>query len=726
MTLMRSPFMQCAVRAVLVSVVAAGAVVLPLAASPAAAATTTTTVTFSATGQSVQQWVVPNGVTSVVFDVRGASGAGAGGLAGRVTGNLAVSEGTTLDIWVGFRGAPILSTVDLNAGGAGGWGGRNGMRHGGDGGVGYAQLGPGAPVSSAGNGGGGATEVDLHDGTNNPAVLLLGGGGGGAGGLTATTTCGSFGAGGCGAQGPTPGLNNGGLGLNGVIGPPGLSFASGAGGGGGNSAGGFAGPGSGGVGSQGSGVFGEPFATGGGGAGGTFGTMGHGGGGGGGGYGGGGGGGGVNSTGFPSHAGGGGSGRSLGPVDATFGAAAAVGDGQVTLTFTAPVAPVGATRFVPLSPFRLLDTRNATDITGGQALAAGGGIDLQVAGRGGVPSSNVAAVVLNVTAAGALAPGFVTVWPTLQTRPVVSNLNVTAAGQNIANLVTVRLGAGGKVSLFSQTGTDLIADIAGYYEPVVTNARAGRYTPLAPVRILDTRSSLGVPGATPVPANSKIDLVVAGRGGVPASGVAAVVLNVTAAEALAPGFVTVWPAGIAQPTASTLNVTAVGQNIANLVIVPLGTNGSVSLYTQGGSHLLADVAGWFSDATLPSGLNGLFHPLDPARVLDTRNAVGIASTTPIPAGTAITLNLGGVGGAPTSGMGAAVLNVTAAAATGAGFITVWPSDKPRPVVSNINVTFAGQNIPNLATVTVSNTNTVSLYTQAGTHLIADIAGYYGT
>ena len=63
---------------------------------------------------------------------------------------------------------------------------------------------------------------------------------------------------------------------------------------------------------------------------------------------------------------------------------------------------------------RLLDTRVAGDITGGHPVAAGGQVDLQVTGVGGVPATNVAAVVLNVTAAGALAPGFVTVWPTLE------------------------------------------------------------------------------------------------------------------------------------------------------------------------------------------------------------------------------------------------------------------------------------------------------------------------
>jgi len=71
-----------------------------------------------------------------------------------------------------------------------------------------------------------------------------------------------------------------------------------------------------------------------------------------------------------------------------------------------------------------------------------------------------------------------------------------------------------------------------------------------------------------------------------------------------------------------------------------------------------------------------------------------------------------------------LLNVTAVQATASGFVTVWPSDKLQPVASNLNVTASGQNIPNLAIVAVSLTGRVSLYTQSGTHFVADLSGYY--
>jgi hypothetical protein len=688
------------------------AIALPIVAIVKAAPAPTIapiTVTFAATGPSLQQWTVPFGVTSVQFDVRGAQsgGPGLGGLGGRVAGTLPVVAGVTYDIYVGQRG----SAPQGNAGGAGGAGGQGGLRHGGNGGTAQA-----SPSIGGGYGGGGATEVDIHDGmTNSPLIVGAGGGGGGAG---AQSTCGGLGAGGCG--GSSTGI--GASGNPGYIGP---SLGGSGGGGSGGNAGGAAGGvfgGSGytpgmngtasGVGSGGDGGGGDPAVNGGGG-------------GGGGGFGGGAGGG--SSGVMVIGPGGGGAGRGLAPsiaVGVVYSIAPTGGAGVVTFTYVPVPVPAGSTRFVSLSPFRLLDTRKPDDVTAGKPLVPGGGIDVQITGRGGVPATNVAAVVLNVTAADATGPGFVTIWPTAQPRPTSSNLNVTAAGQNIANLATVRLGAGGMVSLYSQSGSHLIADVEGYYEPVDAASAVGRYTALPPKRILDTRASIGVPGAVPIGADTAIDVLVAGQGGVPASGVSAVVLNVTAADAGGAGFVTVWPAGQPRPLASTLNVTFVGQNIPNLVIVPLGTGGRISLYTQAGGHLLADVAGWFGDASQPALFAGLFHPLDPVRILDTRSATGVPTTTSVPPDGTITMTVAGAGGAPASGISAAVLNVTAADATAPGFVTIFPSDQPRPIASNLNVTAVGQNIPNLVSVALSPTGAVSLYAQAGTHLLADLAGYY--
>ena len=152
-------------------------------------------VSFGPSGTIVQQWVVPTGVTSVQFEVVGASGDGGGfpaeknGFGAVVIGTLSVTPGAVLDVWVGRAGSP--PTGPLSPIGVGGWGGRNGTRSGGDGGGG----------GFAGNGGGGATEIDLHDGSPSPPIVAVaGGGGGGADYQFYSHGCGSHSTGGCGAE----------------------------------------------------------------------------------------------------------------------------------------------------------------------------------------------------------------------------------------------------------------------------------------------------------------------------------------------------------------------------------------------------------------------------------------------------------------------------------------------------------------------------------------------
>ena len=126
-----------------------------------------------------------------------------------------------------------------------------------------------------------------------------------------------------------------------------------------------------------------------------------------------------------------------------------------------------------------------------------------------------------------------------------------------------------------------------------TVATPGAFTSLAPSRVLDTRIGNGAPAA-PVASGATLRLQVTGRGGVPATGVSAVVLNVTVTRPTATGYVTVFPDGTAQPNASNLNFVP-GQTVPNLVVVKVGTGGMVDLtnMSPGSTHLVADVAGYY-------------------------------------------------------------------------------------------------------------------------------------
>ncbi|CAA9246502.1 MAG: hypothetical protein AVDCRST_MAG10-1986 [uncultured Acidimicrobiales bacterium] len=271
-----------------------------------------------------------------------------------------------------------------------------------------------------------------------------------------------------------------------------------------------------------------------------------------------------------------------------------------------PSGSAQGARFHALTPTRILDTRAGNGAPVGR-VASAAPVDLQVAGRGGVPTTGASAVVLNVTITEPLGGGFLTAWPAGVARPLASNLNFTT-GETVPNLVTVKVGVGGKVSLYqSAAAAHLVADVAGWFGPDGGTGGA-RYHPVLPTRLLDTRIPVLVipPGSMPpalippphypnlVQANAVVDLEVAGRGGVPPAGASAVVLNVTAVDPLATGFVTVWPTGQARPLASNLNVVP-GRTVPNLVVVKVGAEGKVSLYNGSGGavHLVADIAGWY-------------------------------------------------------------------------------------------------------------------------------------
>jgi hypothetical protein len=146
---------------------------------------------------------------------------------------------------------------------------------------------------------------------------------------------------------------------------------------------------------------------------------------------------------------------------------------------------------------------------------------------------------------------------------LASNLNY-AAGQTVPNMVVVKVGEGGKVDLFNAAGSaDVIVDVAGWYGTEAA-AEGSRYSTLNPYRILDTRTGPGPLG----PAGTR-SVQVTGRGGVPASGVSAVALNVTVTNPTAAGYLTAWPGSGARPLASNLNYVA-GQTVANMVVVKVG------------------------------------------------------------------------------------------------------------------------------------------------------------
>ncbi|HVL06042.1 MAG TPA: fibronectin type III domain-containing protein [Acidimicrobiales bacterium] len=387
---------------------------------------------------------------------------------------------------------------------------------------------------------------------------------------------------------------------------------------------------------------------------------------------------------------------------------------------SSPVTPSLGARFNPLPPARILDTREGNGAPTGR-VAQGGAIDLQVTGRGGVPVTGVSAVALNVTVTEPTALSYLTAWPTGDARPLASNLNYTA-GQTVPNLVVVKVGAGGKVSLYNNAGTThVIADVSGWYG-AGGGTQGSRYHPVAPSRLLDTRSGLGAVASKLAPQGA-LDLQVTGRAGVPATGVTAVAVNVTVTEPSAGGFLTTWPTGGLPPLASSLNF-ATAQTVANLAVVKVGSDGKISFFNGGGGvHVVADVAGWFGPEGEATGAR--FHPLAPARALDTRSGNG-APVAPLASGSSLSLQVTGRGGVPATGVSAVILNVIAVDPVAGGYLTVWPNGEALPLASNLNFA-AGRTVPNLVVAKVGAGGKVNIFNGGGAaHLVADVAGWYGS
>lgn len=255
-------------------------------------------------------------------------------------------------------------------------------------------------------------------------------------------------------------------------------------------------------------------------------------------------------------------------------------------------------------------------------------------------------------------------------------------------------------------------------DPLSMRGAAGEFTPLTPTRILDTRSGVGCvrgrlgPGAT-------VRVPIAGYGGVPASGVGAVVLNVTGVGATAETYLTIWPTGVGRPDVSNVNLSA-GDTTANLATVPLGADGSVTLFNAAGTtDVIFDVSGFYATASGPAGAR--FHGVTPTRLLDTRSGIG-GTSGPVGA-TPIRLRVAGARAVPMAAVGV-VLNVTITDPSAATYLTVFPSDVGQPEVSNLNVP-AGATRPNLVVVRVPPSGTVDIANAFGsTHVIADVVGYY--
>ncbi len=384
-----------------------------------------------------------------------------------------------------------------------------------------------------------------------------------------------------------------------------------------------------------------------------------------------------------------------------------LGDGGI-----AGAVEPGACFFQPVDPARLCDTRPRPNLPIGYGYVRldANTIRVQIAGKGGTPTSAQAAV-LTVTGVNPGGYNYLSVYPSGEARREVSSVNLAGHDFAVANLVTVKLGAGGAVDIYQFRPCDVIVDVAGVYQPTTSNVSQGRFEAFTSAyRALDTRRTGVKPGPDGV---VRVNL----NGIVPHDAVA-VVANLTAVEATIGGYITAYPRGQRRPETSSLNVNA-GQTRAVGIMTKLRyVDGAVGidLYTERGAHLIVDVAGYITGPSAGSSGNGLFVPVSPFRIIDTRQGVsrrvweGGTQSFTLPA--------------PINSRAQAIaMNLTVTGTLrGGGYFTVYAAQTPRYEVSNLNAE-PGETVANHVITRISNAG-VACYTFGTSHIIADVFGWY--
>lgn len=342
---------------------------------------------------------------------------------------------------------------------------------------------------------------------------------------------------------------------------------------------------------------------------------------------------------------------------------------------------------VPLlpQPARLIDTRgNGGPIDTAQSRC------FTVAGQAGIPA-NAVGVLMNVTAVSYLSMGWLSLYPAGQTLPSTSTLNFQPGAYAIANGVMTRIGDNGQVCVGVGTvnnapgGANVVLDVTGY----MTAASALQLPLLTqPQRLVDTRQNGG-----PIANGQSRCFTVAGQAGIPADATG-VILNVAGVGYTSMGWLTLYPAGNAVPSTSTLNVDTHAYAIANGAIARIGTNGQLCVNfgtvgnTPAASDVVLDATGYLTSVAATQ------MPLlaQPQRLVDTRTSGG-----PINTGESRCFTLAGLGGVPSNAVGV-VLNAAAVDYTAPGWVTLYPAGQAVPATSTLNFDLSEYAMANSAVI----------------------------
>lgn len=376
---------------------------------------------------------------------------------------------------------------------------------------------------------------------------------------------------------------------------------------------------------------------------------------------------------------------------------------------TLPPAP--PSQYIPVTPCRVVDTRNATGAFGGPSILAQTSRNFTIpSGSCGIPTSAMAysfnvAIVPHGGAATNL-----TAWPTGQLQPSVTTS--TSDGRVKSNAAIIPAGTDGAVSMFVTHDADVVLDINGYFAPLNTPNELTFY-PLPPCRVMDTRNPIGLFGGPFLSGQtSRAIPIQSGSCGVPA-GAEAYSLNLAVVPHVPLGYLTVWPTGSLQPYVASLNAST-GTVTSNAAIIPAGTAGSISVFASNDTDLVVDINGYFA---VP-GAGGLsLYNVTPCQELDTSVPSGA-----MPFSGPINVNIAPTTCGIPSTAEAYVFGAIALPQGPLGYLTLWPEGALQPVTATLNAS-DGAITSNMGIVSTTN-SAISAFASNPIYLVLNISGYF--
>lgn len=380
----------------------------------------------------------------------------------------------------------------------------------------------------------------------------------------------------------------------------------------------------------------------------------------------------------------------------------------------ASTGPAGL--FVPATG-RLVDTRTTTALAGGVSRL------VQATGQAGIPSTNVAAVAVTITAVSPSTNGYL--WAGADgaaggSTSMLSYGPASGVDGTVSNSAVVAVSpTTGKIQVQSSSTVHVLVDVQGYYTSG-SSTTAGGFVPTFPTRLVDTRNGTGLPLAK-IAAGATANVQITGNAGVPA-GASAVFVNVTVLDysATSKGFIRTYATGGTVPVTSLNYQPDAATAIGNAVPLSAGGSMAITLSTSNTSpvDVLVDVQGYYS-ASAP---NASFTPAA-ARVFD-----GRPTSTTVPANGTSDIQVAGTAGVPavSAGLTAAALNVQVVSGTAEGYAVAYASGDPAPGTYS-TVSFEAAEIRgNLAMVKIGDNGKITIRNASSTPItmVIDLQGWY--